>query len=76
MVSKENVLCSPLYCFILWYINSREGGNTSNLELSSRMTEDIRVSGTYQAYWSTNDKDVLYNFRRDNYLGFKVIKYF
>ena len=52
------------------------GGNTSNLELSSRMTEDIRVSGTYQAYWSTNDKDVLYNFRRDNYLGFKVIKYF
>ena len=52
------------------------GGNTSNVELSSRITEDIRVTGTYQLYWSTNNKDPLYDFRRDNYFGVKAIKYF
>lgn len=52
------------------------GGNTSNVEVSSRITEDIRVTGTYQSYWSTNNKDPLHDFRRDNYLGIKVIKYF
>ncbi len=51
------------------------GGNTSNFELSSRITEDIRVKGTYQLYWSTNNKDPLYDFRRDNYFGIKAIKY-
>ena len=52
------------------------GGNTSNVELSSRITEDIRFTGTYQSYWSTNNKDPLYNFRRDNYFGIRAIKYF
>ena len=52
------------------------GGNTSNVEVSSRITEDIRVTGTYQSYWSTNNKDPLHDFRRDNYLGIKVVKYF
>ena len=52
------------------------GGNTSTIELSSRITDNIRVTGSYNSYWSTNDKDILYSFRRDNYFGFKAIKYF
>ena len=32
------------------------GGNTSTLELSSRITDNIRVTGSYNAYWSVNEK--------------------
>ena len=52
------------------------GGNTSSLELSSRVTDNTRVTGSYNSYWSVNDKDILYSFRRDNYFRIKVIKYF
>ena len=52
------------------------GGNTALTEFSSRLSENMRVTGLYQAYWSTNNKDILYSFRRDNYFGLKVVKYF
>ena len=52
------------------------GGNSANVDLSSRITEDIRVTGIYQLYWSTNNKDPLHDFRRDNYLGIKATQYF
>ena len=52
------------------------GGNTGKLKVSSRLTDNIRLSTEYNYYWSTNSKDILYNFRRDNYLGFNIKKYF
>ena len=52
------------------------GGDTANLELSTRITDNYRFTGIYQIYWSTNNKDILYNFRRDNYLGLKLVRYF
>ena len=52
------------------------GGNTGKLEVSSRLTDNIRLSTEYNYYWSTNSKDILYSFRRDNYLGFNIKKYF
>ncbi|MBJ57214.1 MAG: hypothetical protein CMP24_03110 [Rickettsiales bacterium] len=51
------------------------GGNTSTLELSSRITDNIRVTGSYNSYWSVNDVDILYNFRRDNYFSINIISY-
>ena len=52
------------------------GGNTSTLELSSRITDNIRVTGSYNAYWSVNEKDILYSFRRDNYFLINITNYF
>ena len=52
------------------------GGNTSTLELSSRITDNIRVTGSYNAYWSINEKDILYSFRRDNYFLINITSYF
>ena len=52
------------------------GGNTSTLELSSRITDNIRVTGSYNAYWSVNEKDILYSFRRDNYFFINITNYF
>ena len=52
------------------------GGNTSTLELSSRITDNIRVTGSYNSYWSLNNKDILHSFRRDNYFSINIINYF
>ena len=52
------------------------GGNTSTVELSSRITDNIRVTGSYNSYWSANEKDILYSFRRDNYFSINIINYF
>lgn len=52
------------------------GGNTALAEFSSRLSENMRVTALYQAYWSTNNKDILYSFRRDNHFGLKLVKYF
>ena len=52
------------------------GGNTSTVELSSRITDNIRVTGSYNSYWSANETDILYSFRRDNYFSINIINYF
>ena len=52
------------------------GGNTALVKLGSRLSENMRFTGIYQAYWSTNNKDILYSFRRDNYFGLKAVRYF
>ena len=52
------------------------GGNTALVEATTRITDNVRFTGSYQSYWSTNNKDILYSFRRDNYLGIKIVNYF
>ena len=52
------------------------GGDTANIEFSRRITDNFRFTSLYQLYWSTNNKDILHNFRRDNYLGLKLVRYF
>ena len=47
-------------------------GNTGSLEISTRIKDSVRISANYTSYWSVNNKDTLYSFRRDDYLGIKV----
>ena len=51
-------------------------GNTGNLEISTRLKDSVRIAVNYTSYWSVNNKDTLYSFRRDNYLGIKITNYF
>ena len=51
-------------------------GNTGNLEISTRLKDSVRIAANYTSYWSVNNKDTLYSFRRDNYLGIKITNYF
>ena len=51
-------------------------GNTGSLEISTRIKDSVRISANYTSYWSVNNKDTLYSFRRDDYLGIKVTNYF
>ena len=52
------------------------GGNTGLIDISTRLTDDTRLTLEYNAYWAVNLKDSLYSFRRDNYFGFNLKKYF
>ena len=51
-------------------------GNTGSIEISTRLKDSLRISGDYNFYWSSNNTDIMYSFRRDNYLGFKITNYF
>ena len=51
-------------------------GNTGSLEISTRIMESVRLAANYTSHWSVNNKDTLYSFRRDNYLGIKITNYF
>ena len=51
-------------------------GNTGSFEISTRIKDSVRITANYNLYWSVNDKDTLYSFRRDNYLGIKITNYF
>ena len=51
-------------------------GNTGSLEISTRIMESVRLAANYTSHWSVNNKDTLYSFRRDDYLGIKITNYF
>ena len=51
-------------------------GNTGSIEISTRLKDSLRISGDYNFYWSSNNTDIMYSFRRDNYLGFNITRYF
>ncbi len=51
-------------------------GHTGNIEVSTRLKDTIRLTVNYNFYWSLENKDILYSFRRDNYLGIKLTNYF
>ncbi|MDC3057273.1 hypothetical protein OA100_00295 [Alphaproteobacteria bacterium] len=51
-------------------------GNTGIFEISTRIKDSVRITANYTSYWSVNDKDTLYSFRRDNYLGIRITNYF
>ncbi len=51
-------------------------GNTGSFEISTRLNDTIRIALDYNYYWSLGSTDTLYSFRRDNYLGFNITRYF